>query len=318
MPRAAPLRLVADIGASNVRFGLCTEGESLAALETHPCADFDGVESAARAFLDRADHRAPPREGVFAVAGPVTGDAIALTNHAWRFSIGQLRRALGLERLVVINDFSAVALSLPYLAAGALRRIGAGSPIADAPMAVIGPGTGLGVSGLVPAAGSWIPIASEGGHRDLAAQTDDERTVLRYLQARHDHVSLERVLSGPGLVACFLALGGSDDPAPSPSGIGAGAAAGEATALAAVGVFTEILGAAAGDLALTLGARGGVYVAGGVVPKLGAAFDAERFRRRFQAKGRFSDYVAAIPTFIITAEAPALVGLARYEVSGTG
>jgi glucokinase len=309
----APLRLLADVGATNIRFGLCPEGGSLCASDSFACAEFDGIESAARAFLERVHAPAPPDQGFLAVAGPVTGDTISLTNHAWRFSIGDLSRALGMERLVVVNDFTAVALSLPYLAPEALRRIGAGSPVAETPMAVIGPGTGLGVSALIPAAGSWVPIAGEGGHRDFAAHTEDELALLHYLWARHDHVSLERTLSGAGLLACFLALGGSDDPAPGPASISAGAAAGDPIASAAVGLFSEVLGAAAGDLALTFGARGGVFIAGGIVPKLGAAFDAARFRDRFEAKGRFSDYLAEIPTYLITAEAPALVGLAHHS-----
>ena len=312
MADAAGPRLVADVGATNIRFGLCAEGQALCPSEAFPCADFDGIEAAVRAFLDRADSRVEPRQGVLAVAGPVTGDTVALTNHAWRFSIAELGSALGMERLEVVNDFTAVALSLPHLGAEGLRRFGAGSPVAGTPMAVIGPGTGLGVSALVPAAGSWVPIAGEGGHRDFAAQTDEERTVLRYLQARHGHVSQERVLSGPGLVSSFLALGGSGDAAPGPASIGARAVAGDALATAAVGLFSEVLGAAAGDLALTFGARGGVFIAGGIVPKLGAAFDSVRFRRRFEAKGRFANYLAEIPTHLITAEAPALVGLAHY------
>ena len=317
MAEAPPLRLVADVGATNIRFGLCADAESICASDTFPCADFDGIESAVRAFLERAETPAAPRHGFFAVAGPVAGDAVSLTNHAWRFSIAELGHALGLERLVVVNDFTAVALSLPHLAPAGLRRIGAGSRVAQSPMAVIGPGTGLGVSALIPAAGSWIPIAGEGGHRDFAAHGEEELALLHYLQARHDHVSLERVLSGSGLLACFLALGGGGDPAPSPARIGAWAADGDAIASAAVGLFSEVLGAAAGDLALTLGARGGVFVAGGIVPKLGAAFDSDRFRRRFEAKGRFCDYLAEIPTYLITAEAPALVGLAHYSPPDT-
>ena len=312
MPGSPPLRLVADVGATNVRFALCAEGESPCTSSTLACADFDGIEAAARAFLERAESGARARHGIFAVAGPVTGDTVAMTNHAWRFSVGELKRALGMERLVVVNDFTAVALSLPHLGADGLRRIGAGSPVAGTPMAVIGPGTGLGVSALVPAAGSWIPIAGEGGHRDFAAHGEQELTVLRYLQARHGHVSLERVLSGSGLVACYRALGGLEYPIPNAAGIGERAADGYTIATAAVGLFSEVLGAAAGDLALTLGARGGVYIAGGIVPKLGATFAAERFRRRFEAKGRFRDYLAEIPTHLITAKAPALVGLAHH------
>ena len=313
MTADAPLRLVADVGATNVRFALCADGATPCASTAFACTDFDGVEAAARAFLERAASRRAPDRGVFAVAGPVTGDVVAMTNHPWRFSVRELGRALGMDRIAAINDFTAIALSLPHLGPDGLRRIGAGTPVAGTAMAVIGPGTGLGVSALVPAAGSWAPIAGEGGHRDFAAHGEAELMVLRFLQARHGHVSLERVLSGSGLVACFLALGGGDDPAPSPAGIGARAVAGDATATAAVGLFSEALGAAAGDLALTIGARGGVFIAGGIVPKLGAAFDAARFRRRFEAKGRFADYVAAIPTSIITAEAPALVGLAHYS-----
>jgi glucokinase len=218
---------------------------------------------------------------------------------------------------VVINDFSALALALPDLSAAELRPIGGGAPVPGAPKAVLGPGTGLGVAGLVPARGAWLPLAGEGGHVDFAPGDEREVEILRRLKRRWDHVSVERLLSGPGLVSLYQTLaeleaGGEVSEAPTPEAVvEAARAAEDGMAGAALRTFCAVLGAVAGDLALTLGALGGVYLAGGIVPRLGAAFDEAGFRRRFEAKGRFADYLARIPVYVVMAPHPALRGLAR-------
>ncbi len=324
-------RLIADIGATNARFALQRPGARPQAPVVLRCAEHDGIEAAVRAALARAGAEAPPLDAAVAVAAPVVGDRVEMTNHPWRFSRERLRRALGLRRLVVINDLTAIALSLPRLGRGERRRVGGGRRARRAPIAVLGPGTGLGVSGLLPVgdlpspkrslgfaqAGGWVPLAGEGGHADLAPGDDEELAILERLRRRFDHVSLERALSGPGLVNLYRALaeiegGATADPdLPTAKEIAARARAGTCRrSSAAVATFCGLLGAAAGDLALTLGARGGVYIAGGIVPKLGPAFDAERFRRRFEAKGRLGAYLAPIPTYVVTAAEPALLGLA--------
>ncbi len=310
-------RLIADIGATNARFALQRPGARPQAPVVLRCAEHDGIEAAVRAALARAGAEAPPLDAAVAVAAPVVGDRVEMTNHPWRFSRERLRRALGLRRLVVINDLTAIALSLPRLGRGERRRVGGGRRARRAPIAVLGPGTGLGVSGLLPVGDGWVPLAGEGGHADLAPGDDEELAILERLRRRFDHVSLERVLSGPGLVNLYRALAeiegeaAADSDPPTAKEIAARARAGTCRrSSAAVATFCGLLGAAAGDLALTLGARGGVYIAGGIVPKLGPAFDAERFRRRFEAKGRLGAYLAPIPTYVVTAAEPALLGLA--------
>ena len=237
-----------------------------------------------------------------------------LTNHPWSFSIEELQRRLGLTRLVVVNDFAANAMALPHLEPDGRQKIGGGSAAPRAPMAVLGPGSGLGVCGLVPGEHGPIAIAGEGGHATLAPADDRESEVLARMRRRFGHVSAERVLSGPGLVNLYQALAELDGaPAEpfSPAQI-ADREIGETHPLcrAAVDLFCAMLGTVAGDLALTLGARGGVFIAGGIVPRLGATFAQSRFRARFEDKGRFSAYLAAIPTYVVTYPIPAFLGLA--------
>lgn len=297
--------LVGDIGGTNARFGLIANGR-LGDVHSFACADFAGLDAAVRAYLGRTGTQ--PRRAAFCVAGPVAGDRVRMTNHPWEFSIAQLTAALGLERLRVTNDFAAVAEAVPRLGATDRRQVGGGATVADAPIAVIGPGTGLGVAGLTPNADGWTVIPTEGGHVTLAAATDREAAVIARVRAIHGHVSAERLISGPGLTLLHRTLAelagraGADlDPA---------TITGDPAHDETVDQFCAFLATAASNLALSLGARGGVYIAGGMVPKLGARFDRSSFRARFEAKGRFSDYLKAIPTFVITHPHPALLGLA--------
>ncbi len=315
-------RLLADIGGTHARFALQMPGARPGAPVILDVAAHPDLERAAGAALDRLAPPAPPRVAALAVAGPVLGETVAMTNHPWTLSRTAIARALGLDRVEIVNDFAAIARALPHLAADEHRPIGDG-PETGAPgaaLATIGPGTGLGIAGLAPAsAGSgigWVVVAGEGGHADFAAVTARERAVRDRLAARHGHVSVERVLSGPGLGEIYRALAETDGrdidtPPPGAAEIAKRARArSDAIAIETAALFSAALGGAAGNLALTLGARGGVYLAGGVVPGLGAAFDEAAFRRRFVAKGRFEAYLAAIPTRRITARWPALTGLA--------
>jgi len=323
-PCPAPL-LLADIGATNARFSL-TGGPAPDRTAVLPCADYASLEAAARAFLDAAPPEAPPRLAAFAVAGPVTGDAVTLTNLSWRFSVDGLRRALGLERLEVVNDFTAVALALPHLAAADRRAIGGAGAVAvaEAPMAVLGPGSGLGVSGLIPLPGGGrMPLSGEGGHVTLAAADDRESEVLARLRRRFGPVSAERALSGPGLVNLYQALCdlAGREPAPlSPADITGAALSGACPRCReALELFAAFLGTVAGDLALTLGARGGVFIAGGIAPRLGDFLDRSAFRRRFEDKGPQRVYLAPIPSFLVTHPLPAFLGLgAMLSAQGPG
>ena len=311
--------LLADIGGTNARFALARPGGIPERIETLPVAAHGSLEEAATAYLAAHGGGARPVRAALAVAAPVTGDAVALTNHPWRFSQRALAGALGVTSVSVRNDFEALALALPHLQPGDLRPLGGGSgggdAVVHAPRAVLGPGTGLGMAILVWSGGAWTAVAGEGGHVDFGPADDAEVELLRALLREFGHASVERVLCGPGLVTLYAAAaarGGLSAPVDAtPESVAAAANGGEAVAVAAVNAFSALLGAVAGDLALTAGARGGIYVAGGVVGALGTAFDAAGFRRRFEAKGRLAPYLAPIPAWHILHPNPALLGLAR-------
>jgi glucokinase len=307
-------RLLADIGGTNVRFALLAPGSDQPERERSlVCADYPGLEEAARAYL-AAVGDPQVREAAIDVATAVTGDLVKLTNSPWVFSIEQTRRQLGLDRLVVLNDFTALALALPNLGPASYRQVGRGEPTPGTAIGLIGAGTGLGVSGLLPCGPRWAPIQGEGGHVAFSPMTAREDAVLGVLRARYGHVSAERLLSGPGLVNLYETLCKLDQVsarALTPQQITESAIAGaDAQCVETLSTFCAMLGTAAANLAITLGARGGVYIGGGIVPKLDAYFDASSFRARFEHKGRFSAYLAGVPTYVITAEYPALPGLA--------
>ncbi|WP_448207726.1 glucokinase [Azospirillum sp. sgz302134] len=310
----APLILVADIGGTNARFGLI-DGTGVRDSRILRAADYPSLEAAAEAYLATVQPNPRPTLGAFAIAGPVTGDEVLMTNRGWSFSTAKVRALLGLQRLAVINDFTAVALSVPRLTAADVRQVGDGTPERDAVIGIIGPGSGLGVSGLVPGPQGWTALAAEGGHVTMAPISDRESAVLAQLRKSYDHVSAERVLSGPGLMNLYEALCVLDNREPerlTPAQVSDFATAGtNPHCVEAVEMFCAMLGTAAGNLALTLGARGGVYIAGGIVPKLGSLFTHSRFRKRFMEKGRMRDYLAPIPTYVITHELPAFLGLAE-------
>lgn len=308
-------RLVGDIGGTNARFALIrAPGLEIEAMRTLPCADFPGPAEAIERYL--ASTGLPrPRWCAFGIANPIDGDFVKMTNHHWAFSIRELQARLDLAHLQVINDFTALALSLPALPAGELEQIGDGAPLAGRAIGLLGAGTGLGVSGLVPCGRDYVPLEGEGGHVTLAASDAHEAAIIAWLAERHPHVSAERVLSGPGLVALYeaeAAVAGQAVPTLGAAEISQRALDGGSPLCAStVDTFCALLGTVAADLALTLGARGGIYIGGGIVPKLGAYFARSRFRQRFEQKGRFSDYLAQIPTYVIHSPYPGLLGAAR-------
>lgn len=258
-----------------------------------------------------------PPDAAIAIANPIDGDHVQMTNHAWSFSIEGTRRQLGLARLLLVNDFTALALALPSLDSASLRQVGGAAQRAGLPRALLGAGSGLGVSGLIPdGRGGWIPLQGEGGHVTLAGRTPREDAVIGVLAERYGHPSAERACSGPGLVAIHAALRTLDrvpqaQPPLTPSQVlQAGLDGSDPLATEALRIFCAFLGTTAGNLALSIGALGGVYIGGGIVPRLGRWFDTSPYRERFEAKGRFRDYLAAIPTLVITAEiSPALAGV---------
>jgi glucokinase len=309
-------RLLGDIGGTHARWAWQPDaGAPLQDPVMLPCAANASLLESAASYLASSGHARPVSAGI-GVAAVVAGDRVTMTNGNWSFSIAQLKRALGLERCLVINDFTALAMGLTELRPSDLRPIGGGSPLRGAPMALLGPGTGLGVSGLLPNADDgWSALNGEGGHATLAATDEREAEVLSRLRRRFGHVSAERVLSGPGLVNLYEALCGLAGVVArplTPADISAAAIASTDRRCAeAARLFASFLGNVAGNLALTLGARGGVYIGGGVVPHLGPAFDDGLFRRQFDDKGRFATYLKSVPVWLITAQAPALVGASR-------
>jgi glucokinase len=316
--------LVADIGGTNARFGtVAGPGAAVEDVRVLPVADFAGPAAAVKAYLSsHSPARPAPQSAAFALATALHGDRIALTNGAWGFSRAQAQAELGLQTLLCLNDFEALALSLPRLSGAQLRpweaapALGAGVPTGTV-LAVIGPGTGLGVAGVVRAGARWLALPGEGGHMTLAPADDFESDVLGEARKAFPHVSAERLLSGIGLPtlcrAVAAVLGQGEDVAALPAEqIVARGLAGESPACArTLDLFCALLGGFAGNVALTLGSRGGVFIGGGIVPRLGERFFQSEFRRRFEAKGRFLPYLAGIPTALITDTLAALAGAAQ-------
>ncbi len=309
-------RLLGDIGGTNARFAWQVSPEApLAPHASYACSAYPALIDAIRQFL--ADHRlGRPAACAIGIANPVTGDEVRMTNHAWSFRISELQRELGVERLQVLNDFTALALSLPSLRDEQLIAIGSGQSAAGAPRAVIGPGTGLGVSGLIASTnGREVAIAGEGGHVTMSAADDDEAAILSHLRRRFGHVSAERVLSGPGLENLYRAVAAEAGSRPDTTHHAATIvqqAESDPLCDRTVQMFCAFLGSAAGNLALTLGARGGVYIGGGIVPRLGHRLGRSAFRERFEGKGRFRGYLSQVPTWIIRSDfSPALLGASR-------
>jgi len=311
------LSLVSDIGGTHARFALVPTNSTVTQHEhALRCTDFPGPVEAARHYLSLVGNP-EISSAAFDVATAITGDQVALTNGPWTFSITQTKKALGLERLHVINDFTALALAVPLLEQSETRQVGGGLPLPDSAIGVLGAGTGLGVSGLLWHQGRWLAIQGEGGHVAFSPETAREDAILQVLRRRFgSHVSVERLLSGNGLTNIYEALCELDrvEPASSEPGDITERALNESDehSTETVDIFCAALGTVAGNLAVTLGARSGVYIGGGIVPKLGRYFDNSTFRARFEDKGRFRQYIAAIPTYIIVAEMPALRGLAAF------
>ena len=325
---AAPLHrpwLLADIGGTNARFGWLAAGaDQVSHVRTLAGADHGGPVQAARSYLAQLartlgpDYE-PPRAGAFAVATAVGEDRVELTNSGWAFSCAATRRELDLGTLLVLNDFEALALSLPRLQPSQLRPIGAttGGPApSGGTLAVVGPGTGLGVAGLVSTVHGWVAIPGEGGHATLSAADDFESDLLARVRREHAHVSAERLLSGIGLpvlhgaVAAVLGRPAPVSEISASEIVERGLDGSDAVCSRTIDAFCALLGSFAGNVALVLGARGGVYIGGGIVPRLGERFFSSQFRARFEAKGRFQAYLQAVPTALITDTLAALTGAA--------
>ena len=308
--------LVADIGGTHARFALVPDGGVPGEPSVWLTSMYETLGAALEDFISR-QAGVTINAAALCAAGPVVDGQIQMTNCPWTVDRVDIAPVLETDRIHLVNDFAAVALGLPVLSNDDLQPIASdGKQAGDGPKVALGPGTGLGVAGLVPdGKGGWIPVSGEGGHVDLAPANNREISIIYQLSQEFGHVSAERVLSGPGLETLYAALSALDgqvrDAKPTAVDIvGAARRGSDPHAREAVQLFSGWLGAVAGDLALTFGATGGVYLAGGILPQWGDLFDAELFRRRFELKGRFTTYLDPIPTYLITAKDVALRGLA--------
>lgn len=311
--------LLADIGGTNARFALLIEGE-ITREASLLVAVHAGPREAIEYFLSFLGEGERPRHAALAFAGPVEDGTAQLTNGAWEVSTAALRQAFGFGTLRLINDFAALAWALPALGPADVIAVGGGEAVADRPSAVLGPGTGLGVTAFLPGRAGGQVLTTEGGHVTMAPADRREAAVLDRLRDDFGHVSAERVLSGEGLENLYgavIALDGLSAPARRDSEILKRGLAGDCPAsVAALDLFCAMLGTVAGNLALSLGALGGVYIGGGIVPRFMEAFAASRFRERFEAKGRFRDYLARVPTRVIVHPRPAFLGLRNLIEQG--
>jgi glucokinase len=306
------LMLVADIGGTNARFALAPLHEGGTPIETRNwlVADFSTLADAVSAYLDEAARGEPVRAGMIAVAGPANRDDVKITNCSWTFSIEGTRRALGFERLFVINDFAANSWGMLDLGPDQLTSLGGPAP-ADAlagVFAVVGPGTGLGVSAIHAAAEDVTVFSSEGGHADFAPVSDEEVEILAWLRQRHHRVSYERLICGPGLRNIYHAIGG-DESVTSPEEVTARKDS-DLLAQRAIRIFCEVLGSFAGNAALMFGSWQGLFLAGGMLRPLRQELLSGGFRRRFEDKGRFGAELEQVPTLLVEEPALGLLGAA--------
>lgn len=312
--------ILADIGGTNARFCIENKQRQFEKIISLPSNNYPTLELALRDYLQKINLPLTQISHIaIAIANPINGDWVSMTNHNWQFSIEEMRKSLAVENLLVTNDFTALAMALPHLLPEHLEKFGSGTPYKNEVLGLMGAGTGLGVSGAIPidkTGKRWRALSSEGGHVMFSPANNLEIEILKFLWGKYPHLSFERLASGPGIVNIYTALraikGGNlqDFPDKNPAQI----VEGSQKKLCSIceqttDVFSQVMGSYAGNLAVLLGCKGGLYIGGGVVLKLQDSFNRELFRKRFEDKGRFCEYVSDIPTYIITAEYPAYYGL---------
>ena len=315
MPQSE-INIIADIGGTNMRVAQIDAQGGMTNITIYACAEHESLAVVLTDFITRQHLVGKKINACLAIACPVDKDLIVMTNLPWQFSQSQLKSQLQLNELVLINDFTAIAHSIPYLDADQKVQIGVGDVIANKPISICGAGTGLGVANLISVDSGWHSLSGEGGHVDFAPVDEQEIAILQFLSKKYARVSSEQLLSGLGIEQIYQALSFAKN--------------GEATVLPAKDIaekalsgscslcvetlaqFCRILGSFAGNLALTLGSYGGVYIAGGIVPRFIEFFASSEFRKRFEAKGRLSSFNQPIPTFVVTEEQPGLLGASAY------
>lgn len=307
-------RLVADIGGTNARFALLSDDGQLSRQHKLICADHSDIVAAINAYLALAGDPVIEQAAI-AIANPIDGDTVKMTNHDWTFSIEQTRRLLNLKTLIFKNDLTALAMAIPKLPAEELKQLGGKTTDKKSPIAVIAPGTGLGISGLINTGSVWLPLESEGGHVSLSPGNIREIAILERCWDWYDHVSAERILSGPGFQNLYRAVCSLEHVTVqnlSSVEISMQAMAGtDPYCEETLKIFCGLLGSVAGNLVLTLGAFGGVYIGGGIVPSLGNYFETSAFRERFEAKGRFRDRLSRVPAYVVHSSNPTLHGIGQ-------
>lgn len=306
-------RLLADIGGTNARFALEIAQNQIESIQVLACNNYNTIVDAVKAYLHEINNPCV-KFGAFAIANPVVGDWMQMTNHHWAFSIETTRQALNLDTLLVVNDFIAQAYAITRMDSNDLVQIGGTLHDVNAPKAIIGPGTGLGVSGLMPKGnGEYMAFAGEGGHVSFSPFDDTEVMIWEYAREIYGHVSAERFLSGSGLTLIHEALSnreGIKKPKMTPEEISQRALSGKsALCRLTLDIFCAMLGTISSNLALTLGARSGVYLCGGIIPRFIDYFRTSPFRSRFEDKGRFDAYLATIPVYVVLAKYPGIRGV---------
>jgi glucokinase len=309
----APL-LVGDVGGTGTRLALAGPEGLLSPVTEYRNDDFTAFAALLDTYCAGLRHAAAglPSRCVLAVAGPVRDNAVRMTNRGWHLDGAELAGHCGLAEVQIVNDFAALAWATLRFGAADLEWLSAARPAAGASKVVLGPGTGLGVAALVPAGAGWTAVTGEGGHVTLAAHTDEETAVIAQLREHYGHCSAERILSGPGLADLAHALGYGHH---APEAIGQWITAGDARGRHTATVFAELLATVASDLALTFDARGGVYLGGGILPRLAAAFPVAAFKRRFASKGRYAAFLAELPVARIVRPYPVFAGLPHLPQS---
>ncbi|RBW49899.1 glucokinase [Marinobacter sp. F3R11] len=311
----ADYSLVGDIGGTNARFALTERGKVRPRMiEVLRCRDYGTLDDAIEHYLEKAGVGSL-HDACLAVASPVQGTAVKMTNNSWQFDIDSVRRRFGWTGFRVINDFTAMALGVPHVSDKQLVHVCGGPGDGSRPRLVIGPGTGLGVSGLVPVSNGWVPLATEGGHVDFAPTDDTEMSILKILKAKFGRVSVERVLCGEGLLNLYRThaeIQGVGAPLCTPEAITMAAIeAGDPLARHTLNHFCELLGRVAGNAVLTLGSTGGVYLCGGIVPRMLDFFLASPFQRGFEDKGRMRSMLESTPVYVVNDPYTGLLGVAE-------
>ena len=308
--------LVGDVGGTNARFALVDGQGHIRHPRSFPCKDYPSLDAIVAEYIETTVGKKRPPRAVIAVAGPVVDGEIEFTNLSWRVSEGDLLAHFEFEAVELINDFAAQALACPLLEGADLRPLGPTLPKGphDCPIVALGAGTGFGVAALARSDRGDVPISTEGGHATFAPSDELEVEVLKRLMVKYGRVSIERLLSGQGLYDLYVAIAdlrGKAPELPDEVAVSKEGLVGDPLAGETLDRFGGILGSVAGDLALTFGARGGVFISGGIAPRIAERLASGAFRTRFEDKGRLADYVAAIPTYLVVHPYPAIVGAAR-------